>query len=808
MRIKQYLPVVVLLALVVAAIPSWAQDTGRIEGRVSSAADGHGLPGVVATVGDTGMSQVTDHNGLFAFADVPAGTYTLNFSLGDESASREGVTVEAGQTARVEVTHDWDVSFAETITVFSASRRAERVTEAPAAVTVVSEEEIERQAATGQIPKLLEFTPGAEVTQSGIYDYNFNTRGFNSSLNRRVATLIVGRDPSVPFLGAQEWAAVGFPMDDLASVELLRGPSAALYGANAASGVLNLTTKQPRYSQGGLVRLTAGELSTTNLDFRWAGDLTNDWYAKVVGGLRDSDDFTQPRTGTRAEYSVPCSATRATDCLPRELAAPSSQATDDEILFGSARVDKYFSDSAFFTVEGGASQFSGPVFQTGIGRVQLVDIQRLWGRLNFSSRHWNFLVYQNQREAPKQLALASGANVALDEENRQAEAQGNWDFAGGKGRIVVGGSYSEDEISSFDPLRRAHTLMRGPVDADFTAAYGQFDWRVGKLRFVLAGRFDDSSLYDSQVSPKAAVVWGINADHNLRLTYNEAFQVPNYSEFYLFAPAGVTSLAAVQAGVCAPLGLTCFNPTTVAITAFGNPNLDLEEVKTVEVGWNGVFAAKAFVTLDYYNSQNQNFVTDLLPLGTAGLGRFNTTIPLWTAPAGVPAPVANVVRGLVPALTTLPNGSPAIAVSYTNFGDVDTQGVDFGLNYYLNRAWTLAASYSWFDFEIQGDTRGLERVLLPNSPENKATFGLTWAGESFDASASWRWSDDFRWSVGPFQGDVPSYNVVDLAGNYHLSDSVTIGSHISNVLDDEHWEAFGGDLISRRALGYVAFSWD
>jgi iron complex outermembrane receptor protein len=808
MRTQRYLPVVVLLALAVAAAPLSAQDTGSIEGRVASSTEGHGLAGVVVTVGDTGLSQVSDHNGLFSFTDVPAGTYTLNFSLGEESASREGVVVEAGQTARVDVTYDWDVSFAETITVFSASRRPERITEAPAAVTVVSEEEIERQAATGQIPKLLEFTPGAEVTQSGVYDYNFNTRGFNSSLNRRVATLVDGRDPSVPFLGAQEWAAVGFPMDDLASVELLRGPSAALYGANAASGVLNLTTKQPRYSQGGLVRLTAGELSTTNVDFRWAADLSSDWYAKVVGGLRDSGDFTQPRTGTLAEYSRPCPVANAPDCLPRELAAPSAQATDDEILFGSARVDKYFSDSAFLTFEGGASQFSGPVFQTGIGRVQLVDIERLWGRLNFSSRHWNVLLYQNNRDAAKQLALASGANVVLDEENRQAEVQTNWDFSGGKGRIVLGGSYAEDDISTFDPLRRVHTLMTGPVDTDFTAAYGQFDWRVSRLRFVLAGRFDDSSLHDSQFSPKAAAVWSVSPNHTLRLTYNEAFQVPNYSEFFLFAPAGVTSLAAVQAGVCTPLGLTCFSPTTVAITAFGNPNLELEEVKTVEVGWNGIFATKAFVTLDYYNSQNQNFVTDLLPLGTAGLGRFNTTIPLWTAPAGVPAPVANGIRNAVPALTTLPNGSPAIAVSYTNFGDVDTQGIDFGLNYYLNRAWTLAASYSWFDFEIQGDTRGLERVLLPNSPENKATLGLTWAGQRFDANTSWRWSDDFRWSVGPFQGDVPSYNVVDLAGNYHLSDRVTIGAHVSNVLDDEHWEAFGGDLISRRALGYVTFSWE
>ena len=181
------------------------------------------------------------------------------------------VTVAAGATTRIDRKLDWDLAFQETITVVSASRNEERITEAPAAITSLPLEEIEVKAATGQLPKLFEFTPGAEVTQSGVYDYNLNTRGFNSSLNRRVATLIDGRDPSVPFLGSQEWAAISFPLDDLAEAELVRGPSAALYGANASSGVINLVTKRPKDSQGGLVRLTGGELSTLNADLRWAG---------------------------------------------------------------------------------------------------------------------------------------------------------------------------------------------------------------------------------------------------------------------------------------------------------------------------------------------------------------------------------------------------------------------------------------------------------------------------------------------------------------------------------------------------------
>ena len=89
---------------------------------------------------------------------------------------------------------------------------------------------------------------------------------------------------------------------------MVRGPSAALYGANASSGVLNLITKAPRGSEGGLVRLTGGELSTFNADLRWAGHLGGDWWGKVVGGLRQSGDFTVSRVGA-AEYSVPCTAT-------------------------------------------------------------------------------------------------------------------------------------------------------------------------------------------------------------------------------------------------------------------------------------------------------------------------------------------------------------------------------------------------------------------------------------------------------------------------------------------------------------------
>ncbi|MDH3786084.1 MAG: TonB-dependent receptor plug domain-containing protein, partial [Acidobacteriota bacterium] len=457
-RVLGFLILIVLFGTLVVA-----QSTGRIGGQVVRE-DGSGVGGVVVVIAQTSAATLTDNNGNFSFSGVPAGTYAVTFTFGDQSTGAEDVVVKAGEETQIRQTVDWSISYAESLTVYSASRRQERIVEAPASISVISEQEIEREASHGQVPKLLEFTPGAEVTQSGIYDYNFNTRGFNSSLNRRVATLIDGRNASVPFLGAQEWAAVSFPLDDLASLEFVRGPSAALYGANASSGVLNLSTKSPRHSQGGTVRISGGELSTTNVDFRFANEAGAGWYYKVAGGIRNSGDFTVSRNGA-AEYSVPCTMSGQTNCLPQEP-LPLLLSDDDEISFGGVRFDKYFNDESVLTFEGGTADVQGPVFQSGIGRIQLIDVKRPWARFNYNREHLNITASYTAREADKQLALASAQNVALDTERIQFEVQTNWEFGDDRFRVVAGASHTDEDIDSLDPATGRQTLMFAPVSAD------------------------------------------------------------------------------------------------------------------------------------------------------------------------------------------------------------------------------------------------------------------------------------------------------------------------------------------------------
>ncbi len=798
MRGQQLLSIVALALL--CAAPAVAQGNGQIEGTVTKE-DGKGVGGVTVVVSELGLVEITNTDGSFRFGGVPAGTYNLSFSLGDNATS-ESVEVAADSTATVDKAVDWDVSFAETITVYSASRRRERIVDAPAAVTVVADEEIARESSSGQLPKVLEFTPGVEVTQSGVNDFNLNTRGFNSSLTRRVQVLLDGRDPAVPFLGSTEWGYLA-NQEGLASMELIRGPSSALYGKNAFNGVLNLISKAPRDSVGGQLTLTAGELSTLRAELGWATALASDWYLKLGANYGEGEGFTRDRR-TTTEYPG----------LPNELAyLPNTNDYDSQEV--NLRLDKHFGQSGLLTLEGGFFDAEGYVVVTGIGRVDVNDIERTFTRFNLSTNHFNLLAYTNDRESPDQLALASGGRIFLDTSNQNIEVQGNGTFAGGKVRLVGGASYKEEDIDTANGAGN-QTLTFAPVDHDFTAVFAQADFDLNaKVKLVVAGRWDDSSLYESQVSPKAALVWGLSSNHTLRFSYNEAFQAANYSEFFLDAPTvlpGVgpsIDLGGIEAALCAPFGVSCGFDTPTGVRALGNKDLTLEENTTWEIGYSGILG-KTFLTIDYYNSELENFITDLTP---NVFGSINPNFGPYQPPPTHPLPtvlLGTLAGALGPAFAFLSNnvdGTPIFAlVSYTNAGAVDTQGIDVGVTSYITPEWLFDFTYSWFDFDTTEAGVG-GGTLEANAPENKFAIGISYNGTQWGGSLKYRWVDDFAWSAGAFAGPVPSYNVVNLSGHYLINEKFSLGLNVSNLLDDEHYESFGGDLVGRRAVGFVRFQW-
>lgn len=637
------------LAALLGAGSAVAQSTATIRGTVTRLGDGEAIPGVQITVAGTGLATATNTQGRYVLQRVPAGEQVIVFRWPGYAPVERTITASGEMTLDVQL-EAVPVSLAD-ITVSAASREPERIVEAPAAVTAIEPRVLQATAPTGQAPLALAQAPGVDLVQSGVNDFNINARGFNSSLNRRVLTLLDGRDLAIAFLGSQEWNTLPVALDELRGMELVRGPGSALYGANAFAGVINLTTLSPRESPGGKVSLSGGELESLKLDGRWAGVFGEGrWGVRVNGGWSSNDTWTRSRTlvdrtAMQQEYAE---AIEGTDIVVPLMSSPEVRALngqtcggDDErcatldrtpqgdrdpitAMYGSARLDRYLDNGGVITLESGASQVENEVLVTGIGRVQVTKGFKPYARLAYNSDRLNVIGYWNRRDSKEpQWAMASGVELLEKSDIFHVEAQGNTGFASDAGRLILGTSFRQYNVNTFG------TLMR-PEDDDrhdkLYSVFGQVEYRVtDQIRIVGAARYDEGDLFEGQFSPKGGIVFSPNEDHAFRFTVNRAFQTPNYSEFFLRVAAGAPqNFSALETGLRAhpqlgpalagvPDGTLFTNSAMVPVYARGNAALDVEKTIGYELGWKGVLSSRVYVTVDAYQNNIKDFVTDLLP---------------------------------------------------------------------------------------------------------------------------------------------------------------------------------------------------
>ena len=853
-----------LTSLSTAAI---AQETGTVTGTVTRASENGALSSVSVSVQGTGQSTVTGADGRYTLRRVPAGPQRIVFRWLGYRPTQVDVTVEAGATVTADAALEAvTISLAE-IVVEGASRAPERIVEAPAAISVVPQEVLRSASITGQAPLALQSVPGTDVVQSGVNDFNVNARGFNSSLNRRVLVLQDGRDLAIAFLGAQEWNGLTQPLEDLGKVEMVRGPGSALYGANAFSGVVNITTPTAREVLGSKVSVAGGELETVRGDLRHASVFAGDRFGiRVNAGYNRSDTYSRTRTrldGTslQREYE---DATDEPVPLVREVRPLTGQTVDaagdavgdrDPLVngYGSARLDYYLNNGSVLSVDGGAAQVENEIFVTGIGRVQVTKAIKPYARVSMAADRYNLFAYWNSRTSlDPQFSLQSGLPIEERSDVFHVEGQTNFNFQRERGRAVVGGSARNTRTNTSGTLMN---LADDDRSDGLYSIYGQVEYKViPQVRVVGALRWDDGDLFDRQFSPKGAVVFSPNENNSFRFSVNKAFQTPNYSEFFLQVPVAApatgprtleTSVesyyAAVRANVPGPAlaGLTItddlpwnFSPGTSAL-ALGNADLKVEKVTGWELGYKGSLSDKAYVTVDGYINELKDFVTDLLPGVNPTFPSYGLTdqvnVPdeltaLDARLAAIGLPSNHPLRAAIPqliaghaalavgtqlqganALATLPNGSRAIVLSYTNAGRVTERGVEVGVGYQLTPEFRGDVSFTGFDFTVKSQAVGDQ--LVPNTPSKKASVALSYTGQQgIDANVTVRLVDGYQWSAGVFQGYVPSNEFVNVSAGYRVNNYFRVHATATNLFDQKRFQLYGGSVIGRRVLGGITAS--
>lgn len=196
--------------------------------------------------------------------------------------------------------------------VLSVSKKIETVANSPAAIYVVTSEDIARSGVTS-IPDALRMVPGVNVARSDSNSWAISIRGFNSTLANKLLVLIDGRSVYNPVFGGVLWEAQNLMLLDIERIEVIRGPGGSLWGANAVNGVINIITKHSRDTQGNLVNALTGN-EESNLSARHGGAFGDDGayrvYAKAIkrdtshkpGGGETYDEWDGIRTGFRADW--------------------------------------------------------------------------------------------------------------------------------------------------------------------------------------------------------------------------------------------------------------------------------------------------------------------------------------------------------------------------------------------------------------------------------------------------------------------------------------------------------------------------
>ncbi len=522
-------PAAALVAILATAAPVAAQ-TGSITGRVTAVASSTALAGARVQLlagARTVASTITGDDGAYTIANVAAGTYdVLATRIGNAPLRTPGVAVVAGRPTTLDIALPITATRLDAV-VSTASRRVEKALDAPAQITVVTEEQVEERA-TVTLAGHVQGIAGVDVNQGGVAQSNIVARGFNNAFSGSMLMMQDYRFAGVPSLRVNIPHLFTGTNEDIERVEVLLGPASALFGPNSANGVLHVITKSPFTSQGTTITVDGGERSMFRGALRTAHTFGTKVGVKLSGEYMRAEDFA---------YSDPGEPDSLTRGGVRVL-----NARDFNVNKFSAegRLDFRPRDGMEFITTVGGTQIGNGLELTGAnGTAQI----RNWRFMNVQQRFsWNRFFLQgfiNASDAGNKdsldtrgtFLLRTGQPIVDQSQVYSLQAQNGFDLA-----QKYSFTYGADFVYTNPTTGR--TINGRNEDIDNITEYGAYLQSSAKLtnKFEVLGaiRADQHDQIEGTfVSPRAALIFKPVENQNLRVTYNRAFNTPQNFSFFL-----------------------------------------------------------------------------------------------------------------------------------------------------------------------------------------------------------------------------------------------------------------------------------
>jgi iron complex outermembrane receptor protein len=529
------------------------------------------------------------------------------------------------------------------IEVTSVSRKAQNLSRTPAAVYVITQEDIRRSGAA-TIPDVLRMAPGVQVAQIDANRWAISVRGFNDLYSNKLLVLVDGRTVYSPGFSGVFWDEINVPLDTIERIEVVRGPGGSVWGANAVNGVINIITKNSSQTQGGYALAGAGSEQTAGDEVRYGGRLGTAGYYRAFGqyssfsglltpqGLGAWDAWRFGHEGIRADWTLK---------------------SGDSVMLEADALETHQGNILMQDIDGSMSPGPGVAVAGG-------NIQARWNHRLSGGSDTTLQVYDS-------------THSRLDSGIRQMESTADIDFQHhlnleSKQDIVWGGGFRSTYESltnggsdamgegAIDTLLGYTIAFRPPARTlNLFSGFAQDEIALASnVSLTMGVRLEHNSLTGFENEPTARLAWLLDNSQALWLAASKAVRQPSVLESDLDVNAEPVSVG---------------NGFAIVAQMLGNPQLRSETVRDYEAGYR--IAPGDRISADFtgfYSIYHDLSGADITP--------------------------AFLEPGAAMNLLMLP-------FLFQNMAHADDYGAEAAVDWQVSKRWKLQGTYSWLKMNVQ-----------------------------------------------------------------------------------------------------------
>ncbi len=625
-----------------------------------------------------------------------------------------------------------DVETLMNIQVTSVSKKSEKLINTAAAIFVITADDIRRMGATS-IPETLRVVPGLVVARIDASSWAVSSRGFNGRFANKLLVLVDGRTVYSPVFAGVNWDAQDTMISDIARIEVIRGPGAAMWGANAVNGVINIITKRASETVGSTLTVGSGNKDLSITEWRYGKKIDPDKYFRIYTKYTNRDDFIDANKNASSD---------AWQTIRGGFRMDWEFLSKDSVTFQGDVYDGQGGGTVTLFTENSLTSLIPDTFDSerDFGGGNLLG---RWERTFDDESSFSLQLYYDRQERKTEVLESDVDTFDIDFQH-QFDFGTRHEIIWGLGYRLINDRFDNTFHSSFDP------------DTDLLNLYSAFiqdkiTFLDSRLGLILGAKIEHNDFTGFEFQPNLRLVYKHDDRHSLWSAISRAVRVPARSN----------NVQLVQRIVAAP------GPLVFAVV--GDSDFESEELTAYEIGYRTKISKTVSVDIaTFYNDYN-----NLRTLELNFAARPPAPVP---ATPSVPAHVISPIFG-------------------DNKMDGETYGAECSTNIILNSWWRVQFNYTFLRMQLHLDNSSKDFLMNSEKAEGDSPQQQFSIRSSMDLIESIQFETILGYVDSLPNQNINNYLRLELRLAWSPSDSIEISFVGSNLLDNQHPE-FTPELIN------------